>query len=70
MLEVQQMESFPPGENPYWHDAYRMGMRLGTNVEVMFEKFEHEVQPYLVIVNKVTGERIRIVLDNSIHTLA
>lgn len=60
MINVEVLESFPPGSNPFHHDLYRMGMRLGTNVVAMFEKFDHQEQAYLIIVNTATGERVRL----------
>jgi len=46
--------------NPYLQDCYHMGTKIGHNVEVMFEKFENENHKYIVVVNKVSGERIKI----------
>lgn len=59
MIEVTQEESFPPG-NPFLYDGYRMGTRLGANVIAMYEKFDNDVQPYIIICNTDTGERIRL----------
>lgn len=70
MIKVTDMESFPAGENPYWHDEMRMGMFLGTNVLIMFEKSsDNEKQPYIIVVNTETGERIRVTFDDTAHTL-
>jgi hypothetical protein len=58
-MTVDSKESLPVG-NAFNGDSYRMGSTIGSNVTVMFEKFDHEVQHYIVICNTKTGERIRV----------
>lgn len=64
MMETRTMESFPPNENPFHHDSYRMGTYLGKNVCIMYEKHNTETQPYIVVVNTETGERMSIRFNN------
>ena len=61
-INVHSMESFPKGSNPFHHDPARMGMRLGTNVFVMYGNHPTERAKDLVIFNQSTGERILIQL--------
>jgi hypothetical protein len=59
-MEIKKLESFPPNENPFNHDTYHMGVRIGSNVMAMMSKFTDEEQSYIILVNIKTGERIRI----------
>lgn len=61
MLDTTPMESIAPGD-PFHSDSYRMGQYVGTNVCIMFER--HEEQPYIVVVNTATGERVRCQFTN------
>lgn len=61
-MKVQHIESIPAG-NPFQHDLYHMGTRLGTNCMVMYGKHDNKEQPYIIIVNTKTGERVQINLN-------
>ena len=63
-IKPQRMDSIPAGENPFCHDHYNMGARLGHNVYVMFENFAKDRCPYLIVVNTETGERVRLMFLN------
>jgi hypothetical protein len=58
---IEEMESFPAGENPFWHDLYHMGADVTKDIMAMFDELEGN--RYLIIVNKKTGERIKLWLD-------
>jgi len=58
-MYVKKADRIGPG-NPFLHDHYHMGTDLGTNVTVMYPLFDSEFQPYLIVCDKTTGERIRI----------
>ena len=58
---VEDLEPAIPKE-PYLKDQYHMGIALGANVEIMYSKFNHQFQPYLIIVDIDTGSRIRVSL--------
>lgn len=60
MIVIEKLEDFPPNENPFRHDAEHMGTRIGTNVFVMMPNFESQHCPYLICVNKETGERVKL----------
>ena len=63
MIHTEKMESIPPNSNPFLHDLYNMGMDIGRNVTVMFEAHNGEKADYIIVINKETGERIRLVFD-------
>lgn len=46
--------------NPFNHDLYHMGTKLGTNVIVMYANHPSEEMTYLIIVNVITGERMKV----------
>lgn len=56
------MPSFPANSNPFNHDQYHMGTKMGTNCVVMQENHANQECNYLIIVNTETGERIRVCL--------
>jgi hypothetical protein len=62
-FNIEKLESFPPGENPFLYDFYHIGEQLGENVWVMFNNQLHEETPYVILVNQRTGERIKIVMS-------
>lgn len=68
MITVRNLTPFPANDNPFHHDLSRMGSVLGTNVVAMFEKFDYQRQPYLIIVNLETGERIEVNFDTGKET--
>lgn len=59
-MKITKLESFPPNVNPFCHDVYNMGVNIGLNFCVMFDKHPSERAGYLIVVNKETGERLRI----------
>lgn len=61
-LKVFQLESIPAEANPFHHDAFHMGVKLGTNVMVMQANHATEECKYLIIINLETGTRHRISL--------
>ena len=59
-MKVKELESFPPNENPFLHDAYHMGVRIGNNVMVMMENHDDQECKYMIVVDKTTGKRLQI----------
>lgn len=64
-VEVQELEPFPAGSNPFWHDLSNMGTDLPRNLMIMHEGFLSQdqkdlVHQYLYLVNPTTGQRIRL----------
>lgn len=46
--------------NPFQADHYHMGAKFSKTVELMFANHPEESGKYLLLVNKKTGERMRI----------
>lgn len=65
MIKTETLGSFPAG-NPFHHDLFRMGQEVGSNVMVMFEKHTHEEQPYIIVVNTKTGERLKLTFEEEV----
>lgn len=55
------MPALPPG-NAFLSDLYHMGVAIDKNIVVMYSK--HEDNPYLIVVDQRTGERLRVILNN------
>lgn len=61
MIHIEQLPSFPAGENPFWHEQFKMGTdRIASNVMVMMATHPHERASHIEIINKDTGERVRV----------
>lgn len=50
--------------NPFQHDFYHMGTFVGRNVAIMYERHDHDDQGYIIVINTLTGERLRINFPN------
>lgn len=59
-MTVSHIPSFPINENPFNYDLYNMGTPVGNNLMVMYDKHPSEKVDYVIIVNILTGERIKI----------
>ncbi len=69
-MKMQTLESFPPNQNPFHYDAYHMGTYLGgsgkdTSVCIMFAA--HKENNYIIVIDCVTGQRIRLDFDREIE---
>jgi hypothetical protein len=60
MIKVQKLESFPAGANPFHYDHYQMGAYHSSNSAVMFSTFDKDKAAHIDIINRETGERIRV----------
>lgn len=49
--------------NPYQHDEYHMGSRIGEHLELMYANHPSEPCKYLILVNRLTGGRVHIQID-------
>jgi len=63
-MEITTMAPIPPKSNPFNHDQYHMGTKMGTNCIVMYENHDTAECNYLIIINTETGERIRVALTS------
>lgn len=59
-MKITQMESIPPGDNPFRHDFFNMGTPIGKDLMIMHGNHTNEVAEYLILVNTKTGERFRV----------
>lgn len=64
MIQTKQIDSIEPG-NPFLSDLYHMGSSIGSNVVVMYGQHTRERQPYIIVCNTETGERLQIDFDPS-----
>ena len=61
MAKMIKMTEIPRDSNPFLHDFYHMGTGIGNNIVIMYDCADDEQCDYLILVNKNTGERQRIV---------
>jgi hypothetical protein len=59
-FDIKEREPFPAGDNPFLHDAFNMGIDLGSNLMAMMKNHASEKCNYVILVNKITGKRIVI----------
>lgn len=60
LTPIQRKLDEPELINPIRQDAYRMGHDVGTNVMLMLENFEDKHCSYFIIVDRKTGERVKV----------
>lgn len=65
-MSARIMPAIPPGTNAFRSDVYNMGTRVARNMLVMHNTFEEQDAEYIILVNEVTGERVRILLTNPV----
>ena len=71
MIQIEQMSSFPVNTNPFLHDAFHLGTKVGANVMVMHPNFVDGHMDYMIIINVETGERIKVKFQaESVHDKA
>ena len=64
IMYTAELTNFPPNSNPFNHDLFHMGTKLGTNCTIMYPNHKDEECKYLIIINTVTGERLRVALES------
>lgn len=57
---VEKLDSFPPNENPFNHDAFHMGTKMGKDLMIMHANHTNEKCNYMIFINTKTGERFRV----------
>lgn len=60
-FKIKTLNSFPPNSNPYHYDLLNMGVSIGDNLEIMHGTY-HDNCEFIILVNKITGARIKILL--------
>jgi len=64
-MEIKKLSSIPKNSNPFNYDLFHMGIELG-NLTIMFA--DHNKNDYVIIVNKETGERCKIIINENEST--
>lgn len=65
-MKITTMSPMEPNEDGSPINAFRqdfsnnLGTNVGSNVTVMFSRFENEVHDFLIVIDRISGERIRI----------
>lgn len=68
--KMETLPSLPPNSNPFEHDLWNMGQRIGKEHMLMFRNHPLEDLDYLIVVNTTTGERVKLYFkeeDNDIN---
>ena len=65
-ITTEIMETFPKDLNPFSIDGFHMGDQIGTNCMVMFPNFPDEFCKYVIVIDRTTGERIKVILNKEI----
>jgi len=64
-FEIWEIESIPAG-NPFLHDLYHQGFQVAKNCTIMWGLTKDDKVKYVIIVNPLTGSRIRVVIDRAV----
>lgn len=62
-MNIEKLPSFRKEANPFRSDNYHIGTPIGKNIVIMHPNFPKEYCKYIIIVNKKTGERVKINFD-------
>lgn len=61
-IRIKEMDSIPPGSNPYLYDSYNMGCDINKDIHAMFSS----TGSYIILIFNKTGRRIHISFDEEI----
>lgn len=61
------MEPIPAGANPFNHDYYHMGTYVASNVAIMHATHDDQRATYVIVINRETGERVRVIMLDDVH---
>jgi hypothetical protein len=53
-------DEHPAPINPFSQDGFNMGTSIGLNVTVMYGATSNEMCQYIIVVDKMTGKRVRV----------
>ena len=67
MIKVERLESWEANCNPMHKTVSEMGTILGTNIEVLHMNFASGYAEYIIVVNTITGERVKLTFSNEDH---
>ena len=57
---IQRLEDFPPRSNPFFGDAFHMGVPVCDDVMIMHA--DHHHNQYIILVHIPTGKRLQIAM--------
>lgn len=60
IVKTRDMDPIPPNSNPFEHDPYNMGTKIGKDLMMMHGNHPHNAMSYFILVDTVSGERIRV----------
>lgn len=63
-LAIYYKEPFPANCNVFHHDMYHMGTQIAENLVVMHSNSHSEKADYVIIVNPITGRRLKLDLTD------
>jgi hypothetical protein len=63
-MKIIKLTPIRAGDNPLMHDHFHMGTKISSNFEIIHHTHPNEKAKYLIIVDKTTGERIKIFPDH------
>lgn len=64
-ISANVLKPFPPNENPFNHDLFNMGTKMGKDLMIMHANHDTEDCKYIVLINTKTGERVKIEFDTT-----
>lgn len=64
-IHVREVESIPPGANPFNHDLWRMGTPIDKDLILMYSNSRPDQITHVVLVNTKTGRRFDLDLSET-----
>jgi hypothetical protein len=61
MMKLLSLKPIPAMESPFSHDLYHMGIEVDHTITIMYGR--HDDNPYIIICDKLTGQRGRVIFD-------
>jgi hypothetical protein len=62
-ITQETLESFPANCNPFHHDEWNMGTRIGKSLMMMHANHADEEMHFMIIVNTETGARVKLTIE-------
>ena len=63
---IQEMPDVIPNKRTVDYDSYRMYYTVGSNVAIYMEYHTDKFQPYIIVIDKTSGKRIKITFENEV----
>ena len=67
-FSIAKREPFPAGANPFDHDYYNMGTKIGRDLMIMYDCHSNEETEYVILVHMPTGQRVRVFTPDPMTT--